>query len=320
LEPEKEPSSSSQNYPERHGLLYILFSVFGFFLGRSFSQSHSSTQEHVDTIRQTSETESQKRDENKRANVTVRDTEDVIRERRAEADRQYRIHNSIRKATWFAFLAATIYAGITLFIWGEMQKQTRIQRETYVASQRPWVKIKHRIVKPLTFNTPAWQGPAASMTIEDTLENVGQTVALDVTSWEDIIPLDPNPAGFAKTAYKRRSEWCDANRHPDPRSLPGAMLFPKDPMLQRSTVGQKMETVMKAANDKYFSGKVEFALVGCVAYRSSFESKSSPTHQTRFFYLLGRVNEGGGFNPSIVPEGVANDLQLISMDEGFSAD
>ncbi len=57
---------------------------------------------------------------------------------------------------------------------------------------RPWVKVNHRIVKPLDFGFVGAGGPAATMTVEDTLENVGQTVALHVLAWEDVIPLDMN--------------------------------------------------------------------------------------------------------------------------------
>ena len=82
-----------------------------------------------------------------------------------------------------------------------MQKQTRIQRDTYVTSQRPWVKVKNRMVKPLTFDTPAWKGPVASATIEDILENTGTTVALNVLYWEDIIPLDSDGPWHGAEGY-----------------------------------------------------------------------------------------------------------------------
>ncbi|HEY2118008.1 MAG TPA: hypothetical protein VGH37_02385 [Candidatus Acidoferrum sp.] len=62
--------------------------------------------------------------------------------------------------------------------------------KSLVNTQRPWVKIKHRIVKSLTFNVAGNGGPVDSMTVEDTIENVGQSIALNVFSWEDVFPID----------------------------------------------------------------------------------------------------------------------------------
>lgn len=188
-----------------------------------------------------------------------------------------------------------------------------------VLAQRPWIKINHRIVTPLTFDVLRGSGPVAMMTVEDTLENVGQSVALNVFSWEDIIPMD-TPNSF-QTARARQAQWCDANRN-QIQSMSGDMLFPKDPFVQQSTIGPMMSVVYHAANSNTgdLRGKAAFILVGCVVYKSSFEPLGSPTHQTRFMYWLGEPSKDGGFNPWVVPMGVADKLRLIMMSEGFSAD
>lgn len=66
-------------------------------------------------------------------------------------------------------------------------------------------------------------------------------------------------------------------------------------------------------------GKVGFVFVGCVAYGSPFDPPSSPKHQTRFFYYLG-IPGNGGFNPYILPSGVATHLRLIEVPTGLTAD
>jgi hypothetical protein len=191
-------------------------------------------------------------------------------------------------------------------------------RDTLVLAERPWIKIKHRIVKPLTFNVPGNGGLIDSMTVEDTLENVGTSVALNVLSWEDVIPIDADNS--LSTALHRQKEWCDANRHPNEKGLSGNMIFPKDPFIQNMTVGGYMKNVTPVAEaNKVVPGQVGFVLVGCVCYRSSFEPKSDPTHQTRFVYYLGKVQQFG-IMPYVLPEGIASDLQLIEMPDGFSAD
>ncbi len=191
----------------------------------------------------------------------------------------------IMVATVVIAISGALTFGAAVFQWLEMKmagKQTDkliglaktnadIARDALTLNERPWIKIKHRIVRPLTFNVARWQGPVANLIVEDTLENVGPSVALNVFSWEDVLPTDTN--GGYQTALARRSQWCDANRHPDGQRLSGFMLFPHDPFTQQSSIGPFMKTVNEAANanSNGLQGKVGFVLVGCVVYRSSFE-------------------------------------------------
>jgi hypothetical protein len=52
--------------------------------------------------------------------------------------RQYRVQNSLRWATWLAFIAAAVYAGISKYQLHEIQKQTAVAEE----QNRPWLKIE----------------------------------------------------------------------------------------------------------------------------------------------------------------------------------
>lgn len=205
--------------------------------------------------------------------------------------------------------------------FAEIQTQTKTQQDQLNLSQRPWVKIKHRIIEPLTFNVQRWKGPVATIVIEDIVENVGPTVALNVDSWEDVLPLDPDSS--SSSARVRRSEMCNSLRKLNPKvTTQGYMLFPKDPMVQISHVGPPMEVVKKAAttNPDGLKGKVGFVLVGCVSYRSAFEPVSNPAHETQFMYYLARPVQNDGIQPYVLPSGIAEGLQLIAMPEGFSAD
>ena len=169
------------------------------------------------------------------------------------------------------------------------------------------------------------------MTLEDTIENVGQSVAVNVLHWEQIIPLDPDFPNELKTARARQNQYCDANRHP--KGLPGYTMFPHDPIVFQGEIGVPMSKIHAAEihympgrkiniigpNDSRLDGAVGFVVVGCVFYKFPFESASKPTHQTRFLYHLG-VPKDGGYLPYVQPTGVASDLQLIAMPEGFTAD
>jgi hypothetical protein len=256
-------------------------------------------------------------------------------ENRAYKRRQFCLQLATVIVTTLAFIAAAVYAGIAAYQLREMKKATlatqksadaataaaKTASDNLILAQRPWIKVKHRIVQPLTFNVQRWKGPIASMVVEDTLENVGQSVAMNVLLWEDVIPMDPQLL-LTKTARARQSEWCEANRHPQGGFITGNMLFPKDSMVQQSSIGPYMEVVNKAAfaNTGGLQGKVGFVLTGCVVYRSSFQSPESPSYQTKFLYLLGEPMPSGGIQPYVRPIGVANKLRLAEFPIGFSAD
>ena len=177
---------------------------------------------------------------------------------------------------------------------------------------RPWVKIKHRIISPLTFTVDV-----ARMKLVDTLENIGPTVAVNVLSWEDAIPIDRDMS--FTTARRRQKEWCDANRHPDlTGNHSGYTLFPHDPFEQVANVGSPKETIDKAVRESG-TGKLKFVIVGCVCFKASFEPNSTPTHQTRFIYEMGTVENEDVIVPDIFPKGIASGLRLILF-EGFTVD
>lgn len=181
---------------------------------------------------------------------------------------------------------------------------------------RPWVKFKPRILS-VAFNSNFFRVESAVVNIEDTFENVGPTVALNVTSWEDVFPLD---ATFHRSAIARQKEMCDANRHLAPTGVTGYSLFPKDPFILHSIVGPPMKLVTQAVVKTSEGDRVGFVLVGCVSYRAPFEAVDAPRHQTRYVYLLGRTGADGNFNTYIEPTGTITDLGVISVPDGFSAD
>jgi hypothetical protein len=199
-----------------------------------------------------------------------------------------------------------------------------------VLGQRPWIRIKHRIVKPLNFEFVGAAGSAATMTVEDIIENVGNGVALNVVSWEDVIPLDPNMS--TTSARDRRDQWCNANKRFDPKSstvLNGYSLFPKDPLIQDSGIGPLMSTVRQAVENNMknmsflhkgsgpspLSGKVAFAMVGCVVYRSPLDPDGTRPYMTGFLYHLGEP-EQAGIQPFVTPKGTADKLQLVKFPDG----
>ncbi len=160
------------------------------------------------------------------------------------------------------------------------------------------------------------------MVIEDTLENVGQTVATDVLSWEDVIPVETvNGLPNIRSAIARQNQWCGDNRHTPNGGMTGYVLFPRDPFVERSTVGPPMDAVMKVASESPagLKGMVSFVMVGCVAYHAPFEPRNAEKHETRFIYWLGNMRPDGMFL-YVQPKGVVTTLQLVIFPNGLSAD
>ncbi len=220
-------------------------------------------------------------------------------------------------------VAVVLYAGLTLWLAvttskaaKSAEKTAKIAQQQLELSERPWIKFKPRILS-LVFNSKFFQFESTTVTIEDTFENVGPTVALNVSSWEDVFPLD---ATFYQTAMTRQKELCDANRHPDPARNFGYSLFPKDPFVNRSIVGPPMKLVTGATMKAPQGERVGFVLVGCVSYRAPYETIDMPRHQTRYVYLLGRTGTDGIFNTYIEPAGTVAGLEVATLPDGLSAD
>jgi len=191
-----------------------------------------------------------------------------------------------------------------------------VAEKTLILSQRLWISVTHKIAKPLTFDETG----KASIYLSEILENIGQSVAVNVLSWADIIPLDPG-MGY-QTAISRQNQYCDTNRHPNPQAIPGYVLFPKQQRPPASTgMAATREIVEKAKSlaPPWANGKIGFAIVGCVFYRASFEPPDAGRHQTRFMYYLGWLDDEGGVNVLVEPSGVPPNLRLVLMAVGNEA-
>ena len=237
---------------------------------------------------------------------------------------QLRVNKTIAIFTGLLFVTSVV-SDIFLLVQSNIGKDSaeaaksaaKTASDTLMLQNRPWVKIKHRIIAPLTF-----AAGAATMRLMDTLENVGPTVAINVFSWEDAIPVDRDNS--FTTAIRRQREWCDANRHTNLTVIPavgqfsGYTLFPHDPFELVSNVGSNKETIDRAIKDSG-TGKVRFVIAGCVCYKASFEPTKTPAHQTRFIYELGTVENENVIVPDMLPKGIFSGLRLI-MTDGLTVD
>ncbi len=116
--------------------------------------------------------------------------ENTVADAKAQATSEHTTQESIKKATWAAFVAVAIYALITLFMWGQMIKQSRIASETlrqsaesFRTDERAWVEIEP--IKP-TFIAPADDKQSAAFTCDLYPKNAGRTVARNIVvkAWD----------------------------------------------------------------------------------------------------------------------------------------
>jgi hypothetical protein len=212
------------------------------------------------------------------------------------------------------------------------EKSNALTAQQMELAERPWVFASHEIETPLTF-VPAG---GAALVLRETMENVGRSAAVDLSSWADAIPLDPN--GSAKSAIARQVQYCDAHRRYTGKGALGtSVLFPKQNRSQTIGMGPTREQLAQAvAKAQAMPGqpkRVGFAIVGCIWYRAFFEPEDTPLHQTRFMYYLARrygptemtvsfLYSGipAGMNAMVEPAGKPEGLLLIPWGEATSAD
>ena len=90
-----------------------------------------------------------------------------------------------------------------------------------------------------------------------------------------------------------------------------------------STVRKAVENNMadmgflyKGSGPSPIAGKVAFAMIGCVVYRSPLGSRAGTRpYMTGFLYHLGEPGNGG-IQPFVTPRGIADKLQLVKFPDG----
>ncbi len=273
---EKEPSSPAQSSPEPRGLLYILFSLFGFLVGRAFSSSYSLTQERIGAVSDSHETGHQGQQPAQEIRIRAElATPEHIEHRTANDDRNYSLQKWLVWGTWLAFVAAGVYAGISLRIWHEMRNQTRIQREASINTERAWLGLDADLpikISLLKIGPPRFEAIATYR-----IKNFGHGPAFKIAS----------SAWIPATAEEMEKEWvndvCKESMDftegkirvgggiPQPPPM-GRMLFPGG-VLERP-IGQPNDPFIGASDPN-----LKFLwFIGCITYKDQFGT----SHWTRF--------------------------------------
>ncbi len=149
--------------------------------------------------------------------------------RQANDDRHYRVQNSIRWATWSAFIAATIYAGIAAKQLDEMRKATKATQqaantasESFISNQR-WTEISMRPYLGLENAVLAIQPIAHDqLGIKVEIRNSGKTPAVNFSCHKCSMflmgtdhthskesSLEPQPIDVASEGHRTLLFWTD---------------------------------------------------------------------------------------------------------------
>ncbi len=313
------PSSRPENSEEPSGLLRILWSfLFGFFAWSLFSRPRSDKQQEINTIRQTGEAQNQERHQQISLNVTVRDTEEVIRERRADTDRQYSVQNSIRFAAWAAFIAASVYASISALQWRTAERQLEL-------SERPWIKIvdlktlgNDSFIPALSFqgfgHGPFPQGnKLVTFQIEVSMKNIGHSRALVSTDFEMFLP--PWKDNFEDIILAEEKRFCDASAKKEVDKYLVRLVFPDEPLKWGGATVKPVSPMIfsdtLARNPQDPSGNYILPIVVvCSNYRFQ---KSTTEYQTRAMFVIS--HEPTGIRFFSIGEDVPERGIRISRDE-----
>jgi hypothetical protein len=122
-----------------------------------------------------------------RVQAEIRFADADVAKHRANQDEQTSIQHSIRKAAWAAFFAAFGYAGISFCQWQEMQRQTIIQRNASMLTERAWAILSSGSVE---FSEPDAKG-LRTFAVPIEIKNVGKTPAKNMFA-EVVVDTFPN--------------------------------------------------------------------------------------------------------------------------------
>lgn len=110
---------------------------------------------------------------------------ETAKKTKSDWDSQYKVQKSIKNATWCAFAAAVIYAGISLLQWSQMLRQSHLANATLTQSiksfridERAWIELEP--IHGAMFSART-EKIGADFAYPIYIKNFGKTVARDVT-------------------------------------------------------------------------------------------------------------------------------------------
>ena len=216
--------------------------------------------------------------------VVVAYDEETIRNSKAEADRQYRTQNSLKKAAWCAFIAAILYAGIAAWQTYEMRRSTEAAKQAANTAQQQLEASEGAAVNFDVSVSGSFVSDSTGVKLQTTinLRNVGHSPAVEMLRGIEFLPLAPSDI------IPERDKVCSEARI----AARADALFPGDNLPENWTLTINKDKVDEALKLKSF---LHPTLIVCVSYRSIFSDKRHETakildvhsseEKTRGFFL-----------------------------------
>ena len=242
-----------------------------------------SIEKHAKTIHAASERDEQENKVNKVRldNISAQD-EHAERDRKTKEERQYRVQNSIRKATWSAFIAASIYAGIAALQWCATRDANQLAKKALSVQTRPWIGIEvgaDDIRATLDEHRPP---KFFSAKVHYRIHNYGSSPALRVA--HSFVPApDTGPA-----RYPNEFACGEAKRISRDRFEIAASVFPNQEVPQDGQTSN--QEVQVFPNTKTPNTFFNAGVIGCIAYIGIADSE---THTTtiKILFSVTRTSE-----------------------------
>jgi hypothetical protein len=249
------------------------------------AQLHEDIEKHITTITNADRRE-QRQESPDRIPVNVNSHEDVKRDQKANENRQYRVQNSLKRATWCAFIAASVYAAIAGFQSCEMRQATEATKEaadaakqnasTAAAQTELANKSLQATIDNFHLEQRAWVGPLvinAEMVIGKPLivaakfKNTGRTPAINVI-----------PAGFLQPVTEGYApDFTMKTTGPQTRTV-----MPPDGTIILERNGTRGGVMTPAIFDALESGKLKIYIFGKIAYEDVFNCG----HWTQYCFVF----------------------------------
>jgi hypothetical protein len=176
-----------------------------------------------------------------------------------------------------------------------IQEQSDLTQSQLELSHRPWISAEVSVGSELVFDERG-----GTLMLSAAIKNVGHSVAKHVSLWTEFVIGGDN----VQTAHEK---FCNVIRQQNNASDYGWLLFPDQGITEPRPVIARLADVERGVREGPFkdSGEISLHLIGCVDYQSTLDP--SKHHQTKFVYLVSRVDPSGrlmgNFNPKVAAYG-----------------
>jgi hypothetical protein len=201
----------------------------------------------------------------------------------AQNNRQHATQESIKKATWYAFFAVTIYALISLGIWCQMIRQNRIASETLRQStesfridERAWIEIEAINLQKVD------PGPPIGFVYGVQAKNFGKTVARDIVL-KRVTALDGNIGPINARSIQNAQDNLLRDQPGEPSPVPS---LPMPKSLAPGTPVYIPFTIGGSAPQTYGQGSKQITMYNYLIGRFDYNDAFGIPHWLKFCVVI----------------------------------